>query len=276
MIPRMCDTEAHVEPLGHRLFSMKPAESSAHLSPEVVAARLVEQLRGHANPDNVAGMARYGISSAGTLGVTMPVVRSLAAEGRREMGRDAVARHALANALWASGVHEARIMAAIVDDPRQLTFAEAESRAVDLDSWDTCDQLCGNLLWRTHYAWELPGRWAARPETYVKRAGFVVMTQLPKDRTAPDERFLPFLELCEREATDPRNDVKKAVNWAIRGIGKRSAALNAPAIECADRILQAAMAVKPATDESRAARWVARDALRELRSEAVRKRLGLA
>ncbi|HET6352229.1 MAG TPA: DNA alkylation repair protein [Coriobacteriia bacterium] len=252
---------------------MNPAESTP--TPESVAGHLIEELRANARPENLPGMARYGISTAGTLGVTMPVVRGLAAEGKRAVGRDPLARHALANALWASGIHEALIMAAVVDEPRALTIKEADARVAVLDSWDTCDQLCGNLLWKTPYAWELPDRWAGREETFVKRAGFVVITQLPKDKKAPDERFLPFLELCEREAFDPRNDAKKAINWAIRGIGKRSAALNAPAIQCAERILEAALAVKPATEASKAARWIARDAIRELNSEPVRRRLGL-
>lgn len=239
-------------------------------TPAQVAQRLLAELRTHENADNVAGMARFGISSVGTLGASMPVVRALASSGKRELGRDKPAWHELAALLWASGIHEARIMAAIVDAPELVTVEQAEAWALDLDSWDTCDQLCGALLWRTGFAWELPARWSSRPETYVKRAGFVVVTQLAvKDKTAEDARFLPFLALVERECEDDRNDVKKGVNWALRQVGKRNAALNAHSVATAESILAHHA-------DSRSARWIARDALRELRSDAIRARLGIA
>lgn len=241
---------------------------SATTDTRALAERLLAELRANANADNVAGMARFGISPVGTLGVTMPVVRGLAREAKRELARDKAARHDLAGRLWASGVHEARILASVVDVPELLTRDEAAARALDLDSWDTCDQLCGNLLWHTPFAWELPGDWAERPETFVKRAGFVVAVQLFKVKPIEDARFLPFLTLVERHCTDERNDVKKGVNWALRQIGKNTPALNRAAIETAERIL----AEHP---DSKSARWIARDALRELRSEAVRGRLGL-
>lgn len=235
---------------------------------EQICQRVVAELKSQANPDNVAGMQRYGISPVGTLGVTMPVVRGLARDAKRELRRDKPALHDLALALWASGIHEARIMATVLEVPELVDRAQAESWALDLDSWDTCDQLCGNLLWRVSYAWELPDAWCGRTETFVKRAGFVVAVQLFKDKSAEEDRYLPFLRLIERECTDERNDVKKGVNWALRQIGKNGPALNAAAIESAERIL----ARHP---DSKSARWIARDALRELRSDAVRARLGL-
>jgi len=247
---------------------MDPSSTDLPSNPPALAERLLGELRAHANADNVAGMSRFGISTVGTLGVTMPLVRGLARDAKRALGRDKPAIHELATLLWRSGVHEARIMATVLEVPELVTREQAESWALDLDSWDTCDQLCGNTLWRVPFAWELPDAWCGRAEAFVKRAGFVVAVQLFKDKSAVEDRYLPFLALIERECTDERNDVKKGVNWALRQIGKNGVALNAAAIECAERIL----AEHP---DSASARWIARDALRELRSDAVRKRLGL-
>jgi len=238
-------------------------------TPVGLVVELVDELRARANPDNVAGMARYGISPVGTLGATMPDVRALARDAKRALGRGREAWHELALLLWDTGVHEARIMAAVIEVPALTTRDQIDRWVLDIDSWDTCDQLCGNVLWETSFAWELPAAYSERPEPFVKRVGFVVATQLAvKDKGAADALFLPFLDLVAREAVDERNDVKKGVNWALRQIGKRSAALNAAAIETAERIL----AEQPG---STSARWIARDALRELRSEAVRTRLGI-
>lgn len=253
-----------------------PAENHA-LTPDSLADELLAALRARADADNVAGMRRFGISPVGTLGVTMTEVRGLARDASKRLGRtDREGRHRLAAALWSSGVHEARLMATVLDAPELVTRGQVESWVLDIDSWDTCDQLCGNLLWRVAFAWDLPRDWTVRPETYVKRGGLVVATQLAKDRSADDDRFVPLLVLATAAAFDERNDVKKGASWALRGIGKRSAVLNAAAIEESERLLAAALAVTPATDASKAARWVARDALRELRSDAVRSRLGIA
>lgn len=254
-----------------------PAEKPAPtVDPAEVADELLGELRSRANPDNVAGMKRFGISDVGTLGVTMTEVRALARDAKLRVGRrDVEALHDLAGLLWESGAHEARLMATVLDVPALVTRAQAERWVLDIDSWDTCDQLCGNLLWRVEFAWELPEQWTARSETYVKRAGLVTATQLAKDKEADDERFLPLLGIASAGAFDARNDVKKGASWALRGIGKRSARLNAAAIEASEDLLTAALAVTPATEDSKAARWVARDALRELRSDAVRARLGI-
>jgi len=210
-----------------------------------------------ANPDNVAGMARFGISARNTLGVPMPALRSLA----RQLGRD----HGLALELWASGIHEARILAALVDDPAQVADAQMEQWVLDLDSWDVCDQLCSNLLDRTPMAISKAKVWSRRPETFVKRAGFVLMAALSvHDKKSPDRVFLAFLPLIERAAKDDRNFVKKAVNWALRQIGKRNMALNRAAVAAAEII---------ARIDAPSARWIAADALRELKTLKIVRRI---
>jgi 3-methyladenine DNA glycosylase AlkD len=220
-------------------------------------AEIVSELESLADPANVAGMARYGINPENTLGVSIPRLRAMA----KEIGRD----HALALELWASGIHEARILAGLVDDPAMVAAAQLERWVGDFDSWDVCDGVCGNLFDRTPFAWEKAAAWSARSEEFVKRAGFVLMAALAvHDKKAPDERFRNFLPLIEREAADERNFVKKAVNWALRQIGKRNRALNRDAIAAAKRIRKI---------DSRSARWIAADALRELESGAVRERL---
>ena len=202
-------------------------------------------------------MARFGIHGANVLGgPNLPTIRRI---GRR-LGRDP----ALADALWESGVHEARLLASLVADPASFPRAQAEAWARAVDSWDVCDQLCSNLLDRTPFADDLIRSWTGRQEEFVKRAGFALIAAVAvHDKAAPDERYLGFLPLIEREACDRRNFVRKAVNWALRQIGKRNGALNAAAIEAAERI-----AAGP-----RAGRWVGTDALRELTSAAVAARL---
>jgi 3-methyladenine DNA glycosylase AlkD len=239
-------------------------------TPDALAADLLAALRAQADPENVAGMARYGISAQGTLGVTVPVIRAIARDAKKRLGRDPQAHHELAAALWASRVHEARLMATLVDAAALVEEEQMEVWAADLDSWDICDGLCSNLLRRTALAWQKAAEWPSRDEEFVKRAGFVLGATLAvHDKSADDARFLPLLDLARREATDERNMVKKAVNWQVRQIGKRSAKLNAVAISTCETVLNR----HPA---SSSARWVARDALRELRSDAVRRRLGIA
>ena len=229
---------------------------------------LIARLREHADADNVAGMARFGISAQGTLGVSMPVMRDMAREVERELKTQPETLHELAAGLWTSGVHEARILAALVDVPALVTPEQADAWVADLDSWDVCDQLCGNLLDRTSFAWGKPEEWAGRDEEFVKRAGFVLMCGLAvHDKAASDAAFEPFLSLCEREAGDDRNFVRKAVNWAVRQIGKRDARLNGLAIAAAERIRE---------QGSKSARWIAADALRELTSPAVAARFDRA
>jgi 3-methyladenine DNA glycosylase AlkD len=231
------------------------------------ADALLERLRAAANPDNVAGMARYGISPTGTLGVSMPMVRGLAKQVRPLRRSDPALAHAVAAELWSSGIHEARILAGLIDVPSLVTPAQADAWVAELDSWDVCDQLSG--LWAsTSFGYAKAVAWAAAEPVFVKRSGFVVMCSLAvHDKAAPDAQLLDFLPVIERHADDDRNFVKKAVNWALRQIGKRSSTCHGPAVAAAERI---------ATQTSRSARWIASNALRELRSDAVRARLGLA
>lgn len=221
------------------------------------AREIIGQLKSLANPDNVAGMARYGISPDGTLGVPVPALRQIAKEIRKD--------HALAAELWASGIHEARMLAGFIDDPKQVTEQQMEAWAADFDSWGICDQVCGNLFDKTPFAYEKAAAWSRRDEEFIKRAGFALMAWLPvHDKRADDGKFLPFLPMIEREATDERNFVKKAVNWALRQIGKRSRRLNEAAIVTARKIQEI---------DSKSARWIASDALRELTGDKVRQRL---
>lgn len=233
-----------------------------------LADELLGRLRAEANPDGVAGMARYGISTAGTLGVSVRRLREVVRELRPVRRSDPALVHEVAALLWASGVHEARLLAGFLDVPALVTPEQADEWVADLDSWDVCDQLQG-LFAATPFADDKAREWAGREETFVKRAGLVLMCTLAvHDKKAPDERITAFLPLVEREAADERPYVSKAVNWALRQIGKRSATCHAAAVAAAERILVVHAG-------SPAARRAARGALRELRSDAVRTRLGL-
>ncbi|MBD0259163.1 MAG: DNA alkylation repair protein [Cytophagales bacterium] len=212
------------------------------------AADVLEALEQLAQPQNLPGMRRFGINTDRALGVNIPKLRKLARELRRN--------HDLALSLWATEVHEARLLATMVADPKQLTAAQMEAWAKDFDSWDLCDGACGNLFSRTALAWETAPAWAAREEEFVRRAGFVLMATLAvHQKSAPDEAFLAFFPLLERYAPDGRNFVKKAVNWALRQIGKKNPTLRREAIGLARRIRE---------QPHKSSRWIAADALREL------------
>ena len=215
----------------------------------MTADEVLARLQAAANPVNVAGMAHYGISTAGTLGVPMPALRALS----RECGKD----HALALELWASGIHEARILASLVEDGGAVTAHQVNLWIRDVDSWDVCDQLCQNLLRYTPAAFDLAARWSRARHEFTRRAAFSLMAGLAVKSKEPDERFLAFLPLIRNAATDDRNLVKKAVNWALRQIGKRSPALRREAMATASAIRELG---------TPGARWIAADALRELRA----------
>ncbi len=218
---------------------------------------IVERFRSMRNPKNLAGMARYGIRVEDTFGVPMPVVRKMA----RELGQD----QELAEALWASGIHEARILAGLVANPERVTKTLAEKWVKQLDSWDVCDQLCMNLLRKTPFAHEKALAWSGRRAEFVKRAGFSLMAVLAvHDKAATNAKFILFMEAIARQSTDERNFVRKAVNWALRQIGKRNARLNRKALSVAKQIAEL---------DSKAARWIARDAIRELTGEQVRAKI---
>jgi 3-methyladenine DNA glycosylase AlkD len=211
----------------------------------MTCSEIISYLQSKANPDNVAGMARFGISTKGTLGVNIPLLRELAKAHRRN--------HNLALELWQSGIHEARILASLMDDPKAVTEEQLEAWVVEIDSWDVCDQCCANLFARTPFVWHKAAEWSSRPEEFVKRAGFVLMARLAvQEKKAPAALFQPFYALMRREAADERNFVKKAVNWALREIGKRK-----------DLAEATALAEELAGMESSSARWIGRDALRE-------------
>ncbi len=223
----------------------------------VTYEEILDRLRAGRDADAIAGMARYGIVGAEVFGVKVPVLRALA----KEAGRD----HALALRLWAYPSRETRVLATMVDRPPWVDGAQMEAWAADFDSWEVCDQTCGNLFAHTPWAYAKAVEWSARPEEFVKRAGFVLMADLAhRDQKTSDAALLACLPLIEREAADGRNFVKKAVNWALRDIGKRNAALNAAAVATAERLV---------AQPSPAARWNGRDARRELTSEAVQARL---
>lgn len=223
----------------------------------MTSEEVLEELRALASDENRAGMARFGIEVSNALGVGVTTLRGFA----RKLGRD----HALARELWDSGVHEARILASIVDVPGEVSEDQMESWVVAFDSWDLCDQACANLFWKTPFAWTKAFEWSGREPEFEKRAGFALMAALAvKDKAASDDDFLQLLPLIEAEADDDRNFVKKAVNWALRQIGKRNLALHGAAVTTAEAI---------AKQGSRSARWIAADALRELRNEKVTSRL---
>jgi 3-methyladenine DNA glycosylase AlkD len=212
------------------------------------AEAVLDRLRAMGNEDNRAGMARFGIATETALGISVTNLRKLA----KELPRD----HDLAARLWASGIHEARILASIVDEPERVTEAQMEAWARDFNSWDLVDQTCGNLFDKTPFAWPKAIEWSTREEEFVKRAAFSLMAYISVHHKKTDDiEFEQFFPIIERAASDERNFVKKAVNWALRQIGKRSDYLRPLAISCAERI---------AAQDTRSARWIARDALREL------------
>lgn len=218
---------------------------------------VLNALRNLGDPGNVAGMARFGIRPAVALGVPKPALRKLA----KDLGKD----HDLARQLWASGVHEARVLASMIDDPAKVTADQMDEWVDDFDNWDVCDQCCLNLFWKAASAYEKAEEWTAREGEFVKRAGFVLMASLAvHDKKANDRMFEGFLTVVRREAADDRDYVRKAVNWALRQIGKRNAGLHQRAMQVALDLRQAG---------SKSARWVGSDALRELSSEAVRRRV---
>jgi 3-methyladenine DNA glycosylase AlkD len=220
-------------------------------------AEVLTKLRAKANPKNVAGMAKFGMSVESRLGVSVPVMRKLA----KEIGRD----HRLAQSLWKTGIAEAQIVAALIDDPAAVTSSQMDRWVKDFDSWDVCDQACLSLFDKSPLAWQRIPVWAKREEEFVKRAAFALLAGLAwHDKQAADSRFVDLFPILIKGADDDRNYVKKAVSWAIRNIGKRNRKLNRATVKLAKDIQRI---------DSKAARWVAADALRELQSEAVQRRL---
>jgi len=222
----------------------------------VQADDLIVLLHTLANADNVVGMARYGINPHGTLGISIYELRRIA--------KTVEPSHALAEELWSTGIHEARILASYVERPEWVSEDQLERWVLDFDSWDVCDQVV-ELFAGTPYAYAKVFDWSQRPEEFVKRAAFALIAELAvHDKKASDEKLAQFFPVILREACDGRNFVKKAVNWALRNLGKRNRELNRQAIETARQIQQI---------DDRTARWIASDALRELTSEKRQKSL---
>jgi 3-methyladenine DNA glycosylase AlkD len=231
------------------------ATAKARLAERVEAA--LAALKQKATRATRDGMARYAIPSDNAYGVAMKDIKALGAT----LGRD----QALAAALWTTGVYEARMLASFVGEPERLTPAVMDRWCRDFDNWAFCDALSFNLFDRSPHAWDKVAEWSGRQEEFQKRAGFALLWSLSlHDKRAGNDAFLRGLELIEREAGDGRNFVKKATNMALRAIGKRNRALNTAAVAVARRLAKSADA---------SARWVGTDALRELTSPGVSKRL---
>ncbi len=211
---------------------------------------IISRLKSHKNPKNIAGMARFGISAKNTLGVNMPIIRGVA----KEIGKN----HDLSLRLWDSKIHEARILASMIDEPALVGKKQMEHWVRDFDSWDVCDQVCMNLFDKTEFAWVMPLEWSNRREEFVKRAGFALMAALAfHDKSSNDKKFLKFFPAIKREAADERNFVRKAVNWALRQIGKRNKNL-------CSRSLKLAREIQAANPNNKTAKWIAGDAIGEL------------
>lgn len=218
---------------------------------------IVAEIRSLGSDENRAGMAKFGINTARAFGVSMTTLKPLARRLKR--------RHDLAQALWATGWHEARILAALIDEPAKVSERQMDGWVADVDSWDLCDQASMKLFAKTPFVHAAVARWAADEREFVRRAAFATIAGYAIGaKNVPDDQLVPFFTLIERHANDDRNFVKKAVNWALRQVGKRSAALHAPALALARRLEASPL---------RAARWIGRDAAKELSDPAQLARL---
>jgi 3-methyladenine DNA glycosylase AlkD len=212
------------------------------------ADEIVAEIRTLGSEKNRAGMARYGINTVRAFGVSMAALAPIAKRHKRD--------HALALALWRTGWHEARILAVLIDDPKAVTPAQMDRWAAEFDSWDLCDQACMKLFARTPFVTAKVQQWSEDEREFVRRAAFALMAGYTVHaKKAPVSVFLDFLPVIETYAADSRNYVRKAVNWALRQIGKHSLALHGPALVLAERL---------AASEDRTARWIGRDAVKEL------------
>lgn len=214
---------------------------------------IISFLKKHSNPKDKEGMARFGINPKNAFGVRVPVLRALA----KKIGKS----HKLADELWKTKVHEARILASMIDEPDRVSEKQMEEWVKGFNSWDLCDQCCINLFDEMPVAWKKAVEWAKRDEEFVRRAGFALMACLAHDKKAKDSELIKFFPIIKKYSTDKRNFVKKAVNWALRQIGKRNANLNKAAIKVAQDIKKIDSAV---------AKWIANDAIKELKSKNIK------
>ena len=218
---------------------------------------IIKKLKSQANDKNKQGMVRFGINPKGTLGVSVPVLRKMA----KDIGKN----QELSLKFWDSGIHEAKLLAVFIGEPDKVTEKQMEKWVKDIDSWDVCDQLCGNLFDKTPFAYKKIYQWVKRKEEFIRRTGFVLMATLSvHDKKAGNKEFEKFFPLIKKYSTDERNFVKKAVNWALRQIGKRNLSLNKKTIKLAKEIQKI---------DFKSARWIANDAIRELTSNSVQQRL---
>lgn len=227
------------------------------VSERTKAGSIIKELKSLSNPVNVAGMARFGISSHKTFGVSIPELRRIA----KESGKN----HKLAIDLWKSGYHEARIIASLTDEPEKVTSGQMDSWAGDFDSWDVCDQCCSNLFDKTPFAYDKIKKWSSSKKEFVKRAAFALLAVMAvHDKKAGDDVFVKFFPIIKRESTDERNFVRKAVNWALRSIGKRNEILRKKALKLSKDINKI---------DSKTAKWIAADVIRELESRSIINRV---
>ncbi|OWK26941.1 MAG: DNA alkylation repair protein [Parcubacteria group bacterium GW2011_GWA2_38_13b] len=212
---------------------------------------ILNKLKSLANPENARGMARFGIKPKNAYGISIPNLRKIA----KETGKN----HELAGKLWTSGIHEAKILASMIDDPLLTTARQMDKWIRDFDSWDICDEVCLNLFVKIPCSYEKAMEWTAKKKEFEKRAGFALMATLAwRDKNAENKKFLSFLPLIEKMATDERNYVKKAVNWALRQIGKRNKILKKEAVKTAKKIQKI---------NSKSAKWIAKNAIWELNNK---------
>jgi 3-methyladenine DNA glycosylase AlkD len=222
---------------------------------------IIKNLESLENPANIAGMKRFGIVTKKAFGVSAPNLKELA----KEIKKQTTDRHALALELWQTGIHEARIIAYLIDDVSQVTPEQMDEWVKDFDNWAICDGTCGHLFCRTPFAYQKVFEWAESEEEFIKRAGICLIAWLAvHDKKANDAAIAQFLPVLESKADDERNFIKKAVNWSLRQIGKRNLNLHRLAIETSKRIK---------SQNTRSARWIATDALRELTNEKTLERL---
>jgi 3-methyladenine DNA glycosylase AlkD len=218
---------------------------------------VLDELRKLSRPDQLAGMKRFGMTIDQRLGISIPQLRKLA----KQIGQN----HSLAQELWQSRIAEAMILAALIDDPKQLTSTQMDEWVADFNSWDVCDQVCMNLFDKTPLAWQKVYEWSEREEEFIKRAAFALIACLAwHDKEAADEQFIQYFPVIQKAANDERNFVKKAVSWALRHIGKRNASLY-------PRVLQIASQLKESSNKT--ARWIGSDAIRDLNTESTLRRM---
>ena len=217
---------------------------------------VMAQLKSMGNPKNIEGMRRFGIKSENNFGNSVTTLRNYA----KKIGKN----HDLAVKLWESGIRDARMVAACIENPETVTEEQVDKWVRDLDSWDICDYCCGHFFDKTPIAYKKVREWTKSKELFVKRAGFSLIAWLAvHDKKKDDSEFISFLKIIERESTDERNYIRKSVNWALRQIGKRNIDMNKKALAISKKIQKI---------DSKSAKWIASDAIRELTSKKVKQR----